>query len=233
MRYTILDCYTDEASGLGVPPYLGTYPRYIYAQLTSEGHEVNYLTIDDLRLWKSYNNKIKKVTEKDKTNIKIYNLTKNKAEDTLKNTDTLIVLVGVHVPGKYLSALPGTLREVIPLLKDLNPKMKKILTGPVLFGTQLEGGKFAEKEDLSIFDEKKSFGLSFDQLARLAPKGAELLNQIPYRLMIEIETGRGCKIGKCSFCTEPIKNNFVNRKMEEVLAEVRAYYKAGARYFRL
>ncbi len=30
MHYTILDCYTDEASGLGVPPYLGTYPRYTY-----------------------------------------------------------------------------------------------------------------------------------------------------------------------------------------------------------
>ena len=25
----VLDCYTDEPAGLGVPPYLGTYPRYI------------------------------------------------------------------------------------------------------------------------------------------------------------------------------------------------------------
>ena len=51
MKYTILDCYTDEASGLGVPPYLGTYPRYIYGQLKTEWHEVSYITIDDLRLW--------------------------------------------------------------------------------------------------------------------------------------------------------------------------------------
>jgi len=47
MNYTILDCYTDEAAGLGVPPYLGTYPRYIAGYLNEE---VNYLTIDDLRL---------------------------------------------------------------------------------------------------------------------------------------------------------------------------------------
>ena len=54
MHYTLLDCYTDEASGLGVPPYLGTYPRYIYGKLRKEGHQVTYLTIDDLRLWKKY-----------------------------------------------------------------------------------------------------------------------------------------------------------------------------------
>ena len=57
MHYTILDCYTDEASGLGVPPYLGTYPRYWYGKLRKEGYTVSYLTIDDLRLWKKYNNK--------------------------------------------------------------------------------------------------------------------------------------------------------------------------------
>ncbi len=231
MNYTILDCYTDEASGLGVPPYLGTYPRYLYALLKSQGHEVKYLTIDDLRLWKIYNNKIKEVTEKDKTNIKIYNLTNNKAEEVLSNTETLFTIVGVYVPGKYLTALPGTLREVIPLIKDL--KMKKVLTGPAIFGTQLEGGKFHEKEDLSIFDEVKNYGLSFDQLDKVSLQGAELLNQIPYRLMIEIETGRGCKIGKCSFCTEPIKSNFLNRPMESVLEEVKAYYDHGARFFRL
>lgn len=25
----ILDCYTDEPSGLGVPPYLGVHSRYV------------------------------------------------------------------------------------------------------------------------------------------------------------------------------------------------------------
>lgn len=229
MRYTILDCYTDEASGLGVPPYLGTYPRYIYGQLKKEGHQVSYLTIDDLRLWKRYNKFRNEPTEKEKTNILIYNLTKNDAEEVLHDTEILVIVLGVHVPGKYLTALPGTLQEVVPLLRDV--KCKKILTGPAVFGTQLEGGKFYEKVEHDF--EIKDYGISFDQLDYFALAGAEILKQIPDRRMIEIETGRGCKVGKCSFCTEPIKSKFVNRKMESVVAEVKEYYKHGARYFRL
>lgn len=229
MKYTILDCYTDEASGLGVPPYLGTYPRYIYGQLKTEGHEVTYLTIDDLRLWKKYNKVKKEPSGKEKTNILIYNLTKNDAEEVLTNTDILVIILGVHVPGKYLTALPGTLHEVIPMLKDL--ACKKILTGPAVFGTQLEGGKIYERAQHDF--EVKDYGVSFDNLDAYALAGAEILEHIPYRVMIEIETGRGCKVGKCSFCTEPIKSKFVNRKMESVVKEVKEYYLQGARYFRL
>jgi radical SAM superfamily enzyme with C-terminal helix-hairpin-helix motif len=92
MKYTILDCYTDEASGLGVPPYLGTYPRYIYGKLRSENNEVNYITIDDFRLHYYYNDKIKDVTKKDKTNIRIYNRTKP-VKKVLDNTDVLIIII--------------------------------------------------------------------------------------------------------------------------------------------
>ncbi|MEK6899819.1 MAG: hypothetical protein AABX05_01720, partial [Nanoarchaeota archaeon] len=229
MRYTILDCYTDEASGLGVPPYLGTYPRYIYGQLKEEGHEVRYITIDDLRLWKKYNKFKKETSEKEKTNILIYNLTNNDAEEVLADTEVLVIVLGVHVPGKYLTALPGTLHEVVPMLADLN--CKKILTGPAVFGTQLEGGKFYEKVQHDF--EVKDYSMSFDELEKYAATGADILQQIPYRCMIEIETGRGCKVGKCSFCTEPIKSKFFNRKMESVAKEVKAYHQHGARYFRL
>ncbi len=231
MRLTILDCYTDEASGLGVPPYLGTYPRYIYGQLIKEGHNVSYLTIDDFRLWKLYNNVQREPSEKEKTNILIYNITQNKAEEVLKKTDQLIVILGVHVPGKYLTALPGTLHEIIPLL--VNISCNKILTGPALFGTQLEGGKLYEKESLEIFDEVKDYTLPFDHLSKIAVAGAGILQQIPDKRVMEIETSRGCHVGKCSFCTEPLKSKFVNRKMEDVVEEVKALYRAGARYFRL
>ena len=230
MNYTLLDCYTDEASGLGVPPYLGTYPRYIYGQLVSEGHRVKYLTIDDLRLWKKYNGVKKEPSEKEKTNILIYNLTTNNAQEVLEKTEVLVVIIGVHVPGKYLTALPGTLHEVIPLIRDL--PMKKILTGPAIHGTQLEGGKFFEKEDTSLFEEKDYF-LEFENLDDFAIAGAAILHEIPDKRVIEIETGRGCNIGKCSFCTEPLKSKFVNRKMESVVKEVKAFYDVGARYFRL
>ncbi len=231
MHYTLLDCYTDEASGLGVPPYLGTYPRYIYGKLQKEGHAVTYLTIDDLRLWKVYHNIKKEPSEKEKTNILIYNCTKNNAETVLQNTDVLVVILGVHVPGKYLTALPGTLQEVIPLIKDLS--MKKILTGPAVFGTQLEGGKFFEKHDISLFEEIQNSDVSFGELEHFVLDGVSLIHQIPDKRVIEIETSRGCNVGKCSFCTEPLKNKFINRSKEAVVREVKAYYDAGARHFRL
>ena len=231
MHYTILDCYTDEASGLGVPPYLGTYPRYIFGKLKAEGHQVTYLTVDDLRLWKKYQNIKKEPTVKQKTNNLVYNLTKNSAEEVLNNTDILIVILGVHVPGKYLTALPGTLKEIIPLIKDI--KVEKILTGPAVLGTQLEGGKFFEKEDLSLFSEIKDYKFSFIELDKYVEASAEILKQIPDKRVIEIETGRGCKVGKCSFCTEPLKDCFLNRKKDDVVKEVKAFYEHGARHFRL
>jgi len=227
MKITILDCYTDEASGLGVPPYLGTYPRYLFNKYSLQD-SVKYLTIDDLRLWKQLKNVKKETESHQKTNIFVHNLTKNSAEKVLAETDLLIVVLGVHVPGKYLSAVPGTLKEVLPMLKDLN--CDKILTGPAVLGTQLEGGKFAEKNDLSIFNEIKDYNFSFDDLKNV---NAGILKQIPDKRVIEIETSRGCKFGKCSFCTEAMKCKFINRKMEDVVKEVVAYYQEGARHFRI
>jgi radical SAM superfamily enzyme with C-terminal helix-hairpin-helix motif len=231
MKYTILDCYTDEASGLGVPPYLGTYPRYLYGKFLSEGHSVNYLTIDDLRLWKQKKGVKKNPEPHEKTNIFIHNLTKHKAKEILEETEILIVVLGVHVPGKYLTAQPGTLKEVIPMLKDLNAKM--ILTGPAVLGTQLEGGKFHEKVDLSIFNEVKDYKFTFKDLEKITGMSSSILKEIPDLRVIEIETGRGCKVGKCSFCTEPLKNKFCNRSKDAVVSEVFAYYQMGARHFRL
>ncbi|MBS3168891.1 radical SAM protein, partial [Candidatus Woesearchaeota archaeon] len=143
----------------------------------------------------------------------------------------LVVVLGVHVPGKYLTGLPGTLHEVIPLIRDL--RMKKILTGPAVFGTQLEGGKMFEKADTSFFDEIQKEDASFDEIDQYAHLGAEILDQIPDKRMIEIETGRGCNVGRCSFCTEPLKSRFINRSKESVVREVQTYYDHGARFFRL
>jgi len=232
MAYTILDCYTDEPAGLGVPPYLGTYPRYIAGYLNED---VYYLTIDDLRLLKNNNSEIHYPKPSQKTNITTYNLTINykNINKILDETDTLIIVLGVHVPGKYLSAIPGTLNEVIPLIEDLN--CKKILTGPAVFGTQLYGGRFFEKADLSIFDkvDYSMFNFAYDKVKDYAINGAKIIKQIPDYRMIEIETGHGCDIGHCSFCTEPIKNKVEFRDKGDVLKEVIEFYKLGCRYFRL
>jgi len=232
MTYTILDCYTDEPAGLGVPPYLGTYPRYISGYLNEE---VYYLTIDDLRLWKKHNLKIIETKKSQKTDITTYNLTVNYKDIKviLEKTDTLIVILGVHVPGKYLSAVPGTLKEIIPIIKDL--RCKKILTGPAVFGTQLYGGKFFEKADLSVFNkvEHSMFNFSYDKVREYAVDGAKIVNQIPDHRVVEVETGHGCDIGKCSFCLEPIKNKVEFRDKRDILKEIMEFYDLGCRFFRL
>ncbi|MBT3720304.1 radical SAM protein [archaeon] len=231
MNYTILDCYTDEASGLGVPPYLGTYPRYIYGLLKNQGHNPNYITIDDFRLHYFFDDKLNEVTGKDKTNIRAYNLTKS-VKQILDHTEILIIILGVHVPGKYLSAVPGTILELMHHLDKV--RCKKILTGPAVFGTQLEGGKFSEKLPKNL--EIKQYGIEFgefDKLQEYALKGSEIIKEIPDYRIIEIETSRGCNVGKCSFCTEPLKNRFSNRKTEHIIQEIKQFYDLGCRYFRL
>ena len=92
--------------------------------------------------------------------------------------------------------------------------MQKILTGLRFSGPswKAENSMKECKDDFEI----KDYAASFGELDGYAIAGAEILKQIPGRRMIEIETGRGCKVGKCSFCTEPIKSAFTNRKMESV-----------------
>ena len=237
MSYTIIDCYTDEPAGLGVPPYLGTYPRYVagYLKLKEKAKDITYLTIDDLRLWKKTNSVVKEVLPHQKTDPTTYNLTVHYKDVSkiLDETENLIIILGVHVPGKYLSAVPGTLNEIIRYIGHL--KCRKILTGPAVFGTQLFGGKFFEKADLSVFDEVsyEMFNFLYKDVKEYSLKGASIIRQIPDIRMIEIETGHGCDIGKCSFCTEPLKNKVEFREMQDVLDEVIQFYKLGARYFRL
>ena len=233
MGITILDCYTDEPAGLGVPPYLGVYPRYIAGKLLSEGEDVRYITIDDIRFLRNYDLDDKKKEVGRKTNIKIYNLTKNigRVREILDGTTKLVVVLGVHTPGKYLSALPGTLKEVIGLIDGMD--CEKVLTGPAVFGTQLEGGKFAEKVDLSAFSEVSEFNYKYDEIKDYAIEGASIVKQMNGLQMIEIETSHGCQGGKCSFCTEPLKFRLEFRGQKDIVDEMKEFYKLGSRYFRL
>ena len=208
MNYTIIDCYTDEPSGLGVPPYLGTFPRYIYGALTDVGNNPSYLTIDDIRLWKKQNSIAPDRSKEVKTNKRIYNLTKNhqKVDEILKKTTHLIIIAGINVPGKYLSAVPGTLSEITEYIKDINSY--KILTGPAaLIGSTQEGGRKPEKYNAKAFDLIDFNYLNINDYDEIkAKQGAQILKQIPWQVIAEIETGKGCDIGKCSFCTESLKS---------------------------
>lgn len=213
---TILDCFTDEPSGLGVPPYLGVYPRYIAGSLDKPV----YITIDDLRLYQKYNSIEQK--EAQNTNIRIYNLTKNyfNIKEILKKTTALIIILGSHTPGKYLSALPGTLKEIIPIIKNL--KCEKILTGPASYDMK-------EFADFKI----NHFDFSYEEIKNYAIKGAGIIGQIPDLRIIEIETGKGCpRTEHCIFCTEGLKD-FKIRSPDDILREIQEFYRLGCRHFRL
>jgi radical SAM superfamily enzyme with C-terminal helix-hairpin-helix motif len=235
VTYTILDCYTDEPSGLGVPPYLGTYPRYLYGALSSENP--HYLTIDDVRLWKFFSSKRRNEERDKKTKVNVHNLTKNysSTHEIIKHTKELIVVAGIHTPGKYLSAIPGTLYEIKRLIGDL--RCRKVLTGPAsVLGTRLEGGKRAERTDVSFFDEIENNYLGINEYERIseyAMKGAGIIRQIPWIPIAEIETARGCAHGRCSFCTEPLKHGYEERDTGDIIDEAVALEREGIRHLRL
>ncbi|MBN1156974.1 radical SAM protein, partial [Candidatus Woesearchaeota archaeon] len=226
---TILDCYTDEPSGLGVPPYLGTYPRYLFGALGNP----NYITIDDLRMHFFYKG-VKK--EKMKTDVRVHNLTNSyeNIRKILEKTEKLVVVGGIHTPGKYLTAVPGTFFEIKKLIEHLD--CEKILTGPAVFGSRLEGGKQEEKTDISFFDEldENYLGINdYNNLNNYSIKGAKIVKQIPWAVMAELETARGCRYGQCSFCTEPLKNKPERREVDDVIKEAIALSEAGVKHFRL
>jgi radical SAM superfamily enzyme with C-terminal helix-hairpin-helix motif len=227
--YCIIDCYTDEPSGLGVPPYLGTYPRYIAGALEN----VYYLTIDDLRFWR-FRKKKRRTKLYEKTDIKTYNLTANykDVEKILKNS-TIIVVLGVQTPGKYLRAVPGTLHEICALLKNI--RSKKVLTGPAAgAGTQMMGGRTIErlkKGFFDIIDENIMDIHDYEKVKEYAVKGACIVDQIPGIRVIELETGRGC-VGRCSFCVESSRKREF-REVKDIIAEVQAFHNRGCRHFRL
>jgi radical SAM superfamily enzyme with C-terminal helix-hairpin-helix motif len=232
---TILDCYTDEPAGLGVPPFLGVWPRYAAGQYRDQP---TYLTIDDLRL-AHQKGTIRSETfdpPTGKTRIDLLNRTRSidQIKEILAKTDQLTIIVGVQTSGKYLSAQPATLKELKKLLKPY--KLRKILTGPVVAcGTQPRGGSRAEIADEKDFDEQRLLSFdAYDQLQPMALKGATLVAQIPQQRIIEIETGRGCtRSPGCSFCTEPIKNPLQWRSPQDIIEEVRTLMDCGAAAFRL
>jgi len=256
MRVAIVDGYTDEPAGLGVPPYLGIYPRYAYGAIKkARGNtQVFYLTIDDLR-----------ATFEGENGIATRNKTPNFPETRriLETADLIVYIGGLHTPGKYLSAVPSQVEEVARFLKPF--KGVKILGGPAFMGSAHAGGTRVTSRELllaqSVFDHivygdleaflfdylTNSKGAdpfrfrTYNELRDYAIIGAEVVRQFPDFpdfVIVEIETQRGCPkamgIGGCSFCTEPVRYRTVeDRPVEDVVAEVKALYELGVRHFRV
>jgi radical SAM superfamily enzyme with C-terminal helix-hairpin-helix motif len=218
MRVAILDGYVDEPSCLGVPPYISPYPRYIYGMLLHFGVRPLYVTIDQLR--------------GDFT-----------LKERLKQFDILIIIAGIAVPGKYLGGKPLSKKEIF----GVNFAKRNILVGPIrlelskkdvmqledcgirVLSFPFERGLF---ESLStMFGNSKTKKFDLDAFSVL---GAEVVTRHPdYPFIIcEMETYRGCYWGKCSFCIERI-HRFWMRDCENVIAEFKALYRNGVRYFRI
>jgi len=90
-----------------------------------------------------------------------------------------------------------------------------------------------EKIDAEIFDEidfdYKNIN-DYDKIKSI--EGSKIVKQIPWEIIAEIETGRGCDIGKCSFCTEPIKSCVQFRKTADIVDEMKSLANFGVEHFR-
>lgn len=217
----IIDGYTDEPAGLGVPPYIGTYPRYVWGAAKSAGEEVGYITIDDLRAGKK-----------------------------IPQADVIVAIAGVHTPGKYLAATPATAGEIAGYLLGAKA-VKILGGPAGSLGSAEEGGRSVKEGSPEIFDfvvegdvelfvynylkgkkEGRKKLRTYAQIKEFAILGAGLVKDPDY-LIAEIETSRGCT-GCCSFCTEPVRYGKPEyREQEDIIEEAGALYSRGVRHFRI
>jgi radical SAM superfamily enzyme with C-terminal helix-hairpin-helix motif len=198
LKATILDGYVDEPTCLGVPPYISPYPRYIAGAIWSyfKQSRISYLTIDQIR--------------NDISLLKI-----------LSNSDLLVLIAGMSVPGRYLSGFPISPNEILSILNNLR-KPIKILAGPAArYGFGMSGGKqvidtkivkyifdiIADGDGEIVIADLLSKNLKTDDtnpsLCRETPStiknyaiyGSKIVKQHPFYpnyLITEIETYRGC-----------------------------------------
>lgn len=197
-KVTILDGYVDEPTCLGVPPYISPYPRYIAGAIWSydKSVNINYLTIDQIRQDERF-------------------------RKNLSESDLIVAIAGMEVPGRYLSGFPVSPRELVTFLGGLNNPLK-VLTGPAAkYGFGVSGGKktrdtktVGDVFDLIISGDgeivisellKNKLNLdkvdpslcreSAQSIGSFATFGSKVVGQHPFfpnYLITEIETYRGC-----------------------------------------
>lgn len=243
MKYdVIIDCYTDEPSGLGVPPFLSVHSRYIAGALEEKNIKYYYVTIDDLRYDSGERN------TGNSYNKRIINTTKNKdsIKTILENANNLYVVMGCFVKYEYVSAEPPTFLEVERLLK--NYKSNKLLFYS-LGGNELTRENirktipqglfsdiiFGNTYNYFIKEKDNRFKPNYDKLKSIAIESSSILEQLVRPLVMEIETATGCnrKPG-CTFCIEGMRGLPLQfREIEDIVAEIKSLYDKGALYFRL
>lgn len=232
----ILDCYTDEPSGLGVPPYLGVHQRYLAGSLAILGRSYSYLTIDDLRSSLGFPGRSAK---------QIINRTSNtdRTLDLLSAASAIHVVAGAFVDYAYVSAQPPRIQELCGLISRFSAP-KTLYYALAAVGCVPEGavppGVFREvvtgwPYNYLLRGESASFEANYDCLREVALRSAPLLEQLARPAMVELETGSGCRRKPgCAFCIEHHRGlppTF--RPWGDLVAEARALAQSGAVYFRL
>lgn len=222
MKIFILDGYVDEPAHFGVPPYISAYPRYIAGIAMMTGFEVIYDTIDGVRA------------------------------HGLKDADILVTVGGVTVPGNYIGGLPLTTGEAEQIANNFIGTKKILIGSMAYYDVDRTGGVMArpkafagydlslwngyEKTLYELFKGKKWMSGRYELVKEASKAGCEIIKHHPNfpDIMCEIELGMGCeKMPHCTFCTEPLWGRFVSRPPEDIIEEIGALYKNGARHFRL
>ena len=240
-RVLIVDGYNDEPGGLGVPPYIDVYPRYIAGALWAADKSivVHYVTVDEFRSSTTW---LKRAS----------------------GYDVIFFVAGVVVPGKYIGGKPASAEE-LALWGSLIDGPLKVLAGPAArWGMGLEGGRAAYPPgyfkgrgfdvlvsgdpeeyayELALYGEERASPYrvreNYDKVNRFAVLGARIVRYHPNlgkNLIAELETYRGCArwvSGGCSFCVEPLRGRPIQRDPKAIAEEVAALYREGVRSFRL
>lgn len=240
-RVLILDGYTDEPAGFGVPPYIDVYPRYIAGALwlVDPSITIHYITVDEAR---------------------------HSLQDFLKQAqgyDTLVVIAGAVVPGRYIGGEPIRLDELRSWFRLVEKPFKVLVGAAARWGIGNEGGTVAalprevrDSFDVIVTGDPEAYIYDYalhgperaepwrqledmELLGRMAVKGAKIVRQHPnygYNLVAEIETYRSCSrwiSGGCSFCVTKLYGKPRARSIKTIVEEVGALYQAGVRHFRL
>ncbi len=126
----ILDCYTVEPSGLGVPPYLSTYARAAFGALTHAypDADVRYLTIDDVRWCR---NGGRSFVDAPLTDPLTYSVTASREDalGILADAEVIVVIAGDAVPSVHLQARNGSPEEIEEVLAQAKGRL--VLLGPL------------------------------------------------------------------------------------------------------
>lgn len=238
----ILDGYTVEPSGLGVPPYLSTYVRDAYSALRKAypSADVRYLTIDDVR-W-CLNGGAPSIAPP-QSDPRTYSATVNRdrAIQTLRDATVVVAVAGDKVPSVHLHAENATTDELARALACV--RGSRVLLGPlatyVLTEPAAHAGLFDAIHTHTITSGNLLLGSKqpapYDQLQLDRNSYEGLATQLRWCPIAEIELYRGCTRRQfCSFCNEPVKAPLVDfRSIDDVLTEVTLLAAAGVRNFRL